>query len=136
MRENCNPSSYPLWFFLSVLPSLVLQEAIYPHPYPFRWLTCISRNWGSQWLDIERHSHGVGGPVASGFFQQLVCGRGFPSSGLPVTSHSGVSGAHPHSASFMSSWVFVFSFSVRPQERVNHMTCANYHNIPECLFRF
>lgn len=89
-------------------------------------------------MDIERHIHGVGeGPVVSGFFQQLVSGRGFPSGGPPVTFHSGVSGAHPHSASFMSSWFcFVLFFSVRPQERVNHMTCANYHNIPECLFRF
>lgn len=56
---------------------------------------------------------GGGGPVASGFFQQLISGRGFPSGGPPVTFHSGVSGAHPHSASFMSSWFCVFQWDLR-----------------------
>lgn len=74
------------------------------------------------------------GPVPSGFFQQLVLGE-VPIWWSAFTSHSGVSGAHPHSASFISSWVFVFSFSVRPQERVNHDVLITIIS-PECLLDF
>lgn len=102
---NSTTPVYILPMVLSISLMLFSKRQCYPHPSTlFPWLRCISRNWGL-WMDGYRKMYSRGGSaLESSSFQQWISEIGVHTRdqcALPQsTSHSCVSAAHPHSASF------------------------------------